>query len=193
MERTAGSTSSTEERRAPVRAAGGVALGLVVGAHGLRGEIRVRALADDDNLCRVPRVRLGHSEGDPEADEYEVERVGSGRSGEVRMSLAGVTSREAAETLRGRLVLARSADLEALPPGEYYGYELIGCRVEDQDGRAIGEVKGIWGTGAPDVLVIESEGGEEHLIPAAEALLLEVDVEGRRIVVDAIPGLLDPA
>ena len=54
-------------------------------------------------------------------------------------------------------------------------------------------VTDIWSTGGPDVLVIESQGGEKHLIPAAESLLLEVDVEGRRIVVDAIPGLLDPA
>ncbi len=194
MERTAGSTSSTERRRTPAQAVGGVALGLVVGSHGLRGEIRVRVLVDDDsNLCRVPHVRLGRSEEDPEAVEYEVRIVGSGRGGEVRMALAGVESRDAAEALRGRLVLARSADLESLGPGEYYGFELVGCRVEDQAGRPIGVVKGIWGTGAPDVLVIESEGGEQKLVPAAESLLLEVDVERRRIVVDALPGLLDPA
>ena len=55
----------------------------------------------------------------------------------------------------------------------------------------IGTVRGIWETGAPDVLVVEDADGAEHLIPAAEALLLEVDIEGGRIVVDAIPGLVD--
>ncbi len=81
--------------------------------------------------------------------------------------------------------------LEPLAPGEYYGYQLMGCRVERVDGREIGVVRDIWPTGEANVLVIEGEGGVEHLIPAAEELLREIDIEGRRIVVDVIPGLLE--
>jgi 16S rRNA processing protein RimM len=192
MGRTADSTSSTDETpREPAEAPGGVALGRVVGVHGLRGTLRVRILGDDPtNLMRVPRVRLGPREGDPEAVEYEVTRVGPGRGGELRLCLDGVTRREQAEALRGRWLLARASDLERLPAGEYYEYELVGCRVEDGQGRALGVVRGIWETGAADVLVVEAEDGAEHLIPAAADLLSEVDVAGRRIVVDAIPGLL---
>jgi 16S rRNA processing protein RimM len=192
MGRTADSTSSTDETpREPAQAACGVALGRVVGVHGLRGALRVRILGDDaTNLMNVPRLRLGQNEEDSGAVEYEVTRVGSGRRGEVRLSLAGVTRREQAEALRGQWVLARVADLERLPDGEYYEYELVGCRVEDRQGRALGVVRGVWETGAADVLVVEAGDGVEHLIPAAADLLSEVDVAGRRIVVDAIPGLL---
>jgi 16S rRNA processing protein RimM len=186
MERTAASTSSTETLH--------VALGRVVGAHGLRGQLRVRHFGDGpDELLRHERLVLGESEGDPEAAEFEVVRAVPGRRGEVRIGLVGVGNRDAAEQLRGRLVMTGAETLESLPPGEYYGYQLLGCRVEGDDGREIGVVRGIWPTGETDVLVIESEGGIEHLIPAVRDLLREVDIEGRRIVVESIPGLLEPA
>lgn len=186
MERTAGSTSSTSS--------GPIALGRIVGAHGLRGQIRVRVLGDDpEELLRIPRLMVGENENDPAAVAFEVAGAAPGRAGEVRMALVGVEKRDAAEQLRGRLVMADPGQLEALPDGEYYGYQLVGCRVEGEDGRAIGTVREIWSTGAPDVLVVESEDGGRHLIPAAADLLREVDVAGRRIVIEVIPGLLDTA
>jgi 16S rRNA processing protein RimM len=172
----------------------GVIVGRVVGAHGLRGELRIRLQGDvDNNLQAGSRLRLAREEGDPKAVEARVRAIGSGRRGEARLALDGVDSREAAEALRGRLVLAPAGHLEPLSEGEYYQYELVGCRVEDGEGRALGVVQGIWETGAPDVLVVvdESEAGREYLIPAAEEFLREVDLEARRIVIDAPPGLID--
>ena len=81
--------------------------------------------------------------------------------------------------------------LERLPEGEYYEYQLVGCRVEGEDGQAIGTVREVWSTGASDVLVVESEEGEQRLIPTGGDFLREVDLEGRRIVIEVIPGLLD--
>jgi 16S rRNA processing protein RimM len=189
MEQTAGSTSSTEG--AP-RAPAAVALGRVAGAHGLRGQLRVSVIGDDAaNLLCIPRVKLGRTEEDSTAEAYDVVSAARGRRNEVRMALAGIRDRAAAEALRGLLVLGRTADLERLPPGEYYEYELVGCRVEDGAGRRVGVVREIWQTGAPAVLVVEDTAGAEHLIPAAHGILQEVDVEGRRIVIDAIPGLLE--
>jgi len=185
MERTAGSTSSIEPER--------VTLGQVIGAHGLRGELRVRLLdGTDNNLYAVASVWLAREEGDPKAVEARVRAVGSGRRGEARLALEGIDDRDAAEALRGRLVQADVGQLARLAEGEYYQYELIGCRVEDVDGRVLGVVSGIWETGAPSVLVVANEAGREHLIPAASEILREVDVAARRIVVDVPPGLLDP-
>jgi 16S rRNA processing protein RimM len=67
----------------------------------------------------------------------------------------------------------------------------VGCRLEGADGTVVGTVRGIWQTGAHDVLVVESDAGVERLVPAAEELLREVDLPGRRIVVEIPPGLLD--
>jgi 16S rRNA processing protein RimM len=109
------------------------------------------------------------------------------------MALAGVRGREEAEALRGRYVLVDVALLDPLPSGEYYRCQLIGCEVVSHRGERIGTVREIWETGAHDVLVVDGEQGRQHLLPAAEDLLREVDVEQGRIVIEVIPGLLDSA
>ena len=185
MERTAGSTSSTEASGREE-----VAVGLVIGAHGLRGELRVR-LPDEriENLRATPTVRLVCQQGDPNTVEARVRAVRTGRAGEALLSLEGVGDRDAAEKLLGREIRVDAEQLERLPDGEYYQYQLVGGRVEDREGKRLGIVTGIWETGASDVLVVE-DGGREHLIPAA--FLREVETDARRIVVELPPGLIEP-
>ena len=170
-----------------------VVIGKALGAHGTRGEVRVRVLGDGPgNLMRAPRVALGVGNEDPAARWYEVIEVAPGRGGEVRVLLEGVESREAAAALSGLLVLGDSSHFEALPEGEHYWYEWIGCAVEASDGRKLGTVRELLETGAHDVLVVEDATGRDLLLPAAGALLREVDVVGRRIVIEVPEGLLDP-
>jgi 16S rRNA processing protein RimM len=148
--------------------------------------------AGPEVLERVPRLILAGEPGEAVAGPevcYPVESVAPGRRGELRMALEGVEDRDAAEALHGRWVLVETAELESLSAGEYYGYQIVGCRVESQDGMPVGTVREIWETGGPDLLVVQGEGGREHLLPAA--LLREVDVEGRRAVIELLPGLLD--
>jgi len=169
-----------------------VAIGRIVGTHGLRGCVRVRTFGvGPENLARASSVTLGESEEDPKAVSAEVVGAEPGRPGEVRMTFAGVDGLEAASRLRGRLVMQDSGQLEQLPEGEYYEYQLVGCRVEGEAGQTIGTVREVWSTGASDVLVVESEEGEQRLIPTGGDFLREVDLEGRRIVIEVIPGLLD--
>ena len=170
-----------------------VLLGRVIGAHGIRGRLRVRWLGDGpENLLRMPEVALGSGPDDAAARSFAVEAVEPGRPGEVRLALEGVTDREAAEGLRGRLVLGAVEHLPRLAPGEHYEFELVGCRVETTEGMAVGVVREIWPTAAHDVLVVEGADGRRVLLPAAEALLRRVDVAERRIVLELPAGLLDP-
>ena len=191
MEPTAGSTSSTEAEREPGER---VVLGRIVGAHGLGGQLRVHYFGDaPDNLMRLEATLLVESGDATDAESFEVTKVVAGRREEVRMTLAGVADRESAERLRGKLVTTEASRLEALPEGEYYSYELVGCRVEGADGLPIGTVREIWATGAVDVLVVDDAKGVQQLIPAIESQLREVDIEARRIVIEILPGLLDSA
>lgn len=171
----------------------------MIGAHGVRGELRVAVLGDGPaNLLRMRALLTVEPAPDPAAERgpapkvWEVESAAAGRPGEVRMRLRGIESREAAQALAGLRLGARPEDLEALPDGEFYWFQLIGCAVEAHDGRALGTVRALFETGAADVLVVEDEAGREVLLPAAADLLREVDVERGRIVIEVPQGLLDP-
>lgn len=195
MEPNAGWRSSTEtgvgEARRTSRR---VIVGRVRGAHGLRGQIRAQSFGDSpDVLLGLETVSLARSEDDPAPVRYEVEAAAPGRDDEVRMRLAGLRRREEAEALRGRLLIGDATDFGALPAGEYWGFQLIGCRVETRAGRAVGTVRQIWDTGSQQLLVVVGETGREQLVPAVRAMLSEVDVESRCIVVDVPPGLLEGA
>jgi 16S rRNA processing protein RimM len=172
-----------------------VVLGRVVGAHGIHGQIRVRWLGNGpENLLDAKTVELADARGPgasaPQA--FEVEGGGRGRTGEVRLALRGVDSRDAAEALRGLLVQVDAGALPEAPPGEAYWFELVGCRVELPSGEAVGRVRELWDTPAHDTLVVEGLDGRDRLIPATPALLRRVDLAQRRIVIEDLPGLTDP-
>jgi 16S rRNA processing protein RimM len=169
-----------------------VELGRVVGAHALKGELRVRLFGDGpDHLLGLAGVWLGEGREDAGARHFAVTRAGTGRGGEVRLALEGVSTREEAAALRGLLVLARSSDLPPLDEGDFYWHELIGCMVETETGEPVGRVREMWETGAHDVLVVVRESGDQVLVPTAREIMLRVDVAAGRIVIDAIPGLLE--
>ncbi len=168
-----------------------VELGRVVGAHALAGQVRVRFFGDGpENLLGCPFVFLGERRDDPAAARYAVRGGGQGRGGEVRLSLEGVDDRDAAEALRGSLVLVDSHVLEPLDEDEFYWHELIGCTVETEAGERLGSVRELWNTGGHDVLVVIGERGQV-LIPTVREIMKRVDRSQGRIVIDPIPGLLN--
>lgn len=167
-------------------------LGRIVGAHALRGEVRVRYFGDGPrHLTDAEGVWLSPTPDASRPDYYAVTAAAPGRKGEVRMALDGVRDRTSAEALRGLLVLGEASSLEPLGEDEYYWHQLVGCEVETGDGRPVGRVAEIWETGAHDLLVVEGPSGRRQLIPTARELMTEVDLAARRIVVEAPPGLLE--
>jgi 16S rRNA processing protein RimM len=154
-------------------------LGLVVRPHGVKGAVRVHlhnpASTALDGLRQVIVVQGGEQRsmsfrqlGDPSG------------GGAVVLELDGVGDRDAAEALRGARLLVERAALPALEEGEYYYEDLLGCRVEDLEGKSLGEVREVFSAGASDVLVVR-QGGEERLIPLVDEWVGEVDLEGKRI------------
>jgi 16S rRNA processing protein RimM len=178
---------------------------LVVGRigrpHGVRGEVTVAVRTDDpDDRFAVGRVLAT----DPaESGPLTVERV-RWHSGRLLVCFAGIDDREAAEDLRGVLLVIDSADL---PPSgdadEFYDHELIGLAVVTVDGMKIGVVTEVRHLGQ-DLLVIGRTAGDitgtvgqpggggddEVMVPFVAALVPEVDVAAGRIVIDPPPGLL---
>ncbi len=171
-----------------------ILLGRVLGAHGVLGWVRVRYTGDGpEHLIGIRQIKLADNEQGNAGTKYEIEEGGTGRAGEARLKLQGIATREAAQALLGRFVLGETAELEALPEGEFYWYQLVGCRVETEAGEPVGIVRELWETGAHDVLVIRSEDGRQILVPTAKELLPVIDLKEKRLVVAEIPGLIEAA
>src|SRR4030095_15501945 len=106
----------------------------------------------------------------------------------VLLSLAGCETVEAAGALVGRLLALPEAEALPLPPGQFYPWQLEGCRVLTDDGREVGRGTRIEQSAAQDLWVV-SDGTRECLIPAVAEIVLEVDVAAGRVVVSAPAGL----
>jgi 16S rRNA processing protein RimM len=108
----------------------------------------------------------------------------------MRLMLEGITDANLAEPLVGKSVFADENDLP--PPGEneFYYRDVIGCEVFLTDGTRLGAIEDIIATGANDVFVVRGA-GKEVLVPVIEDVVKEIDAASKRVVIEAIPGLLD--
>lgn len=158
----------------PVTEAQRVALAAVAGAHGVKGEVRLKLFADSvDSLAAHQNLFVGGSE------KKLLSVRDGGKTAIARFD--GVASREAAEALRGQLV---EVDRDALPPldeGEYYYADLIGLTCFDKDDNTVGSVVGVENFGAGDLLEVEKTDGKRALIPYRDGIADMVDA---RIVLD---------
>lgn len=98
----------------------------------------------------------------------------------------GYDDPETARVLVGREIEVERACLAPLAEGEYYWADLIGAAVVNRAGLALGTVERLFDNGAHDVMVVAGE--RQRLIPFVPGRYVdEVDVDGRRIVVDWDP------
>lgn len=151
-----------------------VALAAVAGAHGVKGEVRLKLFSDGiDTLSRQKKLYVG-------GVERRLLFARDGGKGAVAR-FEGIADRSDVEALRGSLV---EIDRSALPPleeGEYYHADLMGLPAVDRGGVAVGTVKAVENYGAGDLLEIERGDGSTTLIPFRDGI---ADLEGDRIVVD---------
>jgi 16S rRNA processing protein RimM len=158
--------ATNEERRIP--------LAVVAGAHGIKGEVRLKLFADRaESLARYPKLMVG-------GVERRLLKVRGDHKGAVAR-FEGVDDRTAAEGLRGSLVEIERAALPPLGVGEYYHTDLIGTACFDGEGRALGTVVAVENFGAGDLLEIEDASGRRSLIPFSPGI---ADLADGRVVLD---------
>ena len=148
---------------------------------GVRGELKVEPLTDFSRRFQ-PGATVCAS-----GVTYTVRRARPHR-GALLLELEGIETREQAETLRGLLLEVPEEGLASLPQGRYYRFQILGMEVVDREGRSLGRVEEVLDTGANDVYLVRDREGE-LLIPAIDSVVKEVDVAGRRMVVELIEGL----
>lgn len=161
----------------------------MVGARGIKGEVRVKSFTADP-------ADLG-SYG-PLTDEAGTRRfslkVKALAKGLVIARIEGIADRTAAEALKGTgLYVARDALPAPADEEEFYHWDLVGLRVELEDGRPLGQVKAVHDFGAGTVLELAGEESKGLMLPFTRAVVPVVDLAAGRLVVVPPPGLLEPA
>jgi 16S rRNA processing protein RimM len=150
-----------------------IALAAVAGAHGIKGELRLKLFSDSvESLSSHEKLYLGGA-------ERRLLSISDAKNPVARFE--GIDDRSAAEALRGSLVEVDRSALPSLQAGEYYHSDLIGLPAVDREGKSVGKVIAVENYGAGDLLEIEVEGGRTSLIPFTRGI---ADWEDGQILLD---------
>ena len=159
-----------------------IVIGNALGAHGKKGELRVRVLTEFPERFK-PGARL-YIDGAP----YTIESSKQHRDNAI-LKLSGIDTPQAADLLRGKRVEIPESERKELPAGRYYRHDIIGLEVWTAEGGFVGKVCDILATGGNDIYVVKGDAGEV-LIPAVKDVVKEIDLKKKRITIEAIEGLL---
>jgi 16S rRNA processing protein RimM len=151
--------------------------------HGIGGEVYVVRISDEPTRF-VQGASLMHADG----RELVIQSARPHRD-RFLVKFEGVDTRSDAERLRGELYV-ELAQARGLEPDEFWPHDLVGSDVTTAGGSTVGVVTEVRPGSAHDLLVVNTESGE-RLIPAVKAIVIAVDIEGRRITIDPPLGLLE--
>jgi 16S rRNA processing protein RimM len=163
-----------------------VLMGLLLGAHGIRGAVRILSYA------AAPKdiASYGPLEDESGGRKFSLTIVGQAR-GAVLAAVEGIGDRDAAMALKGtKLYLERSA-LPAPAEGEFYWDDLVGLRAELTDGAALGEVVAVHDYGGGPSLEVRRETGAPVMVPFTNRVVPVVDLAAGKLVIEPPEGLFE--
>jgi 16S rRNA processing protein RimM len=163
-----------------------VVVGRITRAHGVTGEVAVLVISE------VPgRFDDGATVWLEDGRTLTVE---SSRPHKDRLLVRfrGIEDRAQAEALHTALLVVPESSSPELPEGSWWDHRIIGCAIETDTGRVLGTIREVIHTAANDVWSAVDDEGVETLVPVLRDVILDVDVDAKRIVVLEIPGLTAP-
>lgn len=170
-------------------------MGRVGKPHGVRGEVTVDVRTDEPERRFAPGTTLRAQPPPGSASPLREMTVRTSRwhQSTLLVVFEELADRNQAEAARGIMLHADvPADARPEDPDEYYDHQLIGLPAYDLGGAALGEVSGLVHGGAQDLLAIRTPDGRDTLVPFVTALVPEVDLDARRVVIADRPGLVTP-
>jgi 16S rRNA processing protein RimM len=159
----------------------------IVKPHSIHGEVVLISLTDVEGRLENTDHFLLMNKDDDVIGKLEVEsrRFFQGRH---VLKFSGISDRNSAEELRGKMLAVEANEIGTLPPDTFFIHDLIGMKVCLQDGTEIGKVKDVLETGGVDLLEVGERG--EILIPFTDEICREVDTDRKVITIDPPEGLL---
>lgn len=156
-----------------------VCVGVIVGAHGVRGAVKIKSFTAEPGDVAA----YGPLSDEAGKRRFVVRAIGQAK-GSIMATVEGVEDRDAAEALRGTRLYADRASFPEPEEDEFYHADLIGLRAEDRAGAAIGRVRAVYNHGAGDMVEIALDQGGTVLLPFTRATVPVVDLRAGRVVVD---------
>lgn len=158
-----------------------VCVGVVTGAHGLHGLVRVRPFTE------IPEdvAAYGPVESADGRRRFALDVRNRTGKGQLLAAIEGVGDRDAAEALKGEELYVPRDRLPASDPEEFYHADLLGLDVVDSEGTTLGIVRAVQNYGGGDMLEIADTSGRLGTIPFTRASVPDIDLAGRRVTVDA--------
>jgi 16S rRNA processing protein RimM len=167
--------------------AGLVIVARAVRTRGLKGELVADLLTDFperfEEVSQLWAIGPGGQSQQLDLENYWFQNE------RIVLKFAGFDSIETAAELVGFEFVVPEAERVQLSENEYYDWELAECVVEIKGGPALGKVREVMRTGGVELLVVEAE--RDLLVPMAASIVLEIDLAGKRIIIDPPEGLLD--
>ena len=159
-----------------------VLLAAVIGAHGIRGEVKLKTFtAAPGNLDAYGALTT------EDGRELALASLRPTTGDEAIAQFAGIANRNAAESLKGQGLYVPRAALPAPEEGDFYYADLIGLAAEDAEGAVLGTIAAIHNFGAGDVLEVKFASGGSEFVPFTDDCVPVVDIANRRVVA-VLPG-----
>jgi 16S rRNA processing protein RimM len=168
-----------------------VAVAFTVRPRGLRGELVADLLTDFperfEGLKEVTLVKPGGEKDILKIEDFWFQK------NRIVFKFTGIDSIETAQMFINCKVCVPEGEEVELENDEFFDWQLEGCAVSTIEGKRLGLVREVMRTGGTELLVVadEEEGGKDHLIPFAETICVEVDIENKVIRIDPPDGLLE--
>ena len=161
-------------------------VGVITTTHGVRGEVKVFPTTDDP--ARFKKLKNVVLDTGKEMIDLEVAGVKFFKN-MVIVKFKGIDDINDVEKYRKKSLYVTRENAVKLKKNEYFIADLIGLKVQSDEGEDLGKISDVLQTGANDVYVISKAGADDILLPAIKDCVKEVDIENGIILVHLLPGL----
>jgi len=162
-------------------------IGIITRFQGNKGEVRIKATTDIPE--RFLDLNFVYLKRGKELKELEIEYIRFHKQF-VIIKFFAVNSIDEAEKLKNYQVLIDKSEKYLLPEDNFYVSDLIDCEVYLESGRYLGTLIDVVDTSGTDIFLVQGQ-DKKYMLPASREMILEIDLENKKIIVDPIPGILD--
>ena len=163
-------------------------VGKIVNTHGLRGEVKVVPWTDYPEVFED--IETVYIKKKSDFERLDIAGIKYQKNNLI-IRFAQLKDINEAEKYKNRVLYAERASLGELPEGVYYIADLIGLDVVKEDGEKVGIISDVFNTGSNDIYEVKREGQKNLLLPVIDDVVLNIDIENKKVTVRMMEGLED--